>query len=368
MPAAHGRENRSVIARLLAEPHQFGFFQAVRLAVLWFGEHGVPASQALARNLCFQNSLSLGFPASEIEALAFVKGEADGGRPAGLDQAQIRITPAFMGFLGANGALPAHFTERIQAWQAGAHDEAPRAFLDMLSNRMLALFYEAWRKHRVEHFVRDGGDGFLPLLVALAGYSGQGAQGDADELRAAAIGFHAGLLQQRPVSSLVLGRILSGYLGVPVKVHEAIEHWAVMTPLEQTSLGGPNAQLGETALVGARTWRPDLKAGLAIGPLSRAEYEHFLPGRPGAVALRTMLGLFAEQTVVYEAALILRAQEVRPAVLANERTLGARLGQDSFLLDGPVVQDRTDMRYDIRPMAPLAPLSSAGRRRNPAGR
>lgn len=352
MPAAHGRENRSVIARLLAEPQHFEFFQAVRLAVWWFAEHGVPPEQALARNLRFQNSLSLGFPASQIEKLAFVKGGADGDKAAGLDQAQIRITPTFMGFLGAHGALPAHFTERILAWQASEHDEAPRAFLDMLSNRMLALFYEAWRKYRVEHAVGGATDHFMPLLLSLAGLAHGGGP---DQVPAEAIAFYAGLLQQRPVSSVVLGRILSGYLGVPVQVHEAVDHWAVMTPLEQTSLGGPNAQLGKTALVGERSWRPDLKARLAIGPLARAQYESFLPGRSSCIALRRMLGMFAEPTVTYEAALILRAQEARPAVLANEK--GARLGQDAFLLGAPGELDRTDMRYDIRPMEPLSPLA-----------
>jgi type VI secretion system protein ImpH len=356
MPAAHGRENSSVIARLLAEPQHFEFFQAVCLALRWFGEHGVPPAQALARNLRFQNSLSLGFPASQIEALAFVKGEPEGTRPAGLDQAQIRITPAFMGFLGAHGALPAHVTERIAAWQSGEQDEAPRAFLDMLSNRMLALFYGAWRKYRVEHLVAEEPDRFLPMLLSLAGIAQPGEPG---HVREEAIAFYAGLLQQRPISSVVLGRILSGYLGVPVQVHEAVDYWAVMTQHEQTSLGGPNAQLGNTALAGERSWRPDLRARLAIGPLSRDQYERFLPGRAASVALRKMLGLFAEPTVVYEAALVLRAEEVRPAVLTGSLGQGARLGQDSFVLDGPITSDRTDMRYDIRPMEPLPPLPAA---------
>jgi type VI secretion system protein ImpH len=147
-----------------------------------------------------------------------------------------------------------------------------------------------------------------------------------------------------------------------------------MTQHEQTSLGGPNAQLGNTALVGERSWRPDLRARLSIGPLSRDEYERFLPGRAASLALRKMLGLFAEPTVLYEAALILRAGEVRPAVLANSLAKGARLGQDSFVLDGPTTSDRTDMRYDIRPMDPLPPLparevtSTAARRMQSAAR
>jgi type VI secretion system protein ImpH len=75
-----------------------------------------------------------------------------------------------------------------------------------------------------------------------------------------------------------------------------------------------------------------------------------LPGRPAAVALRKLLGLFGEPALVYEIALVLKAQEVRPARLSGA---GARLGLDSFVVDGPAMHERTDMRYSIRPLAPL---------------
>lgn len=348
MPATHGREDQSVIAQLLREPQRFEFFQAVRLAVQWFGEQGVPPEQALVQRLRFRNSLSLAFPASQVEALEFDAGADDEG-------GQLRMTPTFMGFLGAHGALPAHYTERILAWQSVEQDQAPRAFLDMLSNRMLALFYEAWRKYRVEHAIGDGRDAFLPLLLSLAGFAQGSELQNGDGVRDEAVALYAGVLQQRPVSSLVLGRVLSSYLGVPLKVEETVEYWDVMAPGEQTSLGGPNAALGDTALLGERSWRPDLRVRLSIGPLERAAYERFLPERSAAVALRKMLSLFGEQTLVYEVALILQGKEVRPATLSG--AAGTRLGLHSFLVDGEVSGDRTDMRYDIRPMGPLRMIS-----------
>jgi type VI secretion system protein ImpH len=360
MPATQRRTDKSVIQRLLDEPQRFEFFQAVRTAVAWLGEHGIAPDKALAEYLRFQNSLSLAFPASQIEALRAV---ADGPivDHAGLSQAlqeqrglQIRITPSFMGFLGAHGALPSHYTERINDWQAAEHDEAPRAFLDMLSNRMVALFYEAWRKHRVEQ--RTDEDGFLPLLLALVGFQ-RGAQlNNADGVCDEAIALYAGLLQQRPVSSLILGRLLSGYLGVPIRIEEAIGHWNPMAPHEQSCLGVANATLGENSMLGENSWRPDLRARLVLGPLDKCEFERFLPNAGGALALKRMLSLFAEQTVTYEIALILRAEEVQPVCLVGGTEPGARLGLDSFMLSGPVGGDRTDMRYDIRPMQPLPPL------------
>jgi type VI secretion system protein ImpH len=320
----------------------------VRLVLQWFGEHGVAPGQALEQHLRFQNSLSLAFPASELEDLVLEPG-------AQADDTRIRITPGFMGFLGGQGALPAHYTERIAAWQSAQQDEAPRAFLDMLSNRMLALFYGAWRKYRVEHAIGDGGDAFLPLLLSLAGFAQGSALQNADGVCDEALALHAGVLQQRPVSSRVLERVLESYLGVAVSVEETVPYWDLMAPAEQTALGGPTAALGDTALLGERSFRPDLRVRVKIGPLDRAGYERFLPGRTGARALAKMLSLFGEQTLVYEVALVLHGAEVRPATLCQGT--GSRLGLHSFLVAGAVAGERTDMRYDIRPLPPLQGLA-----------
>jgi type VI secretion system protein ImpH len=359
MPATQRRADQSVIQRLLDQPQQFDFFQAVRVAVDWLGEQGVPRDKALAGYLRFENSLSLGFPPSQVEALHAVADGPITDRLA-LGEAlreqrrlQIRITPSFMGFLGAHGALPTHYTERIGAWQAAEHDEAPRAFLDMLSNRMLALFYEAWRKHRVEQ--RGEEDGMLPLLLALAGFQRGAELNNSDGMCDEVIALYAGLLQQRPISSIVLARMLSGYLGLAVRLEEAVGHWNPMAPSEQSCLGLAHATLGEDTMLGENSWRPDLRARLSLGPLDKDEFERFLPNAAGEVVLRKLLSLFAEQTVTYEIELILRAEEVRPVCLLGGAAPGARLGLDSFVLSGTVDGDRTDMRYDLSPMAPLPP-------------
>jgi type VI secretion system protein ImpH len=360
MRAPHGRTKQSVIQQLLDEPQRFEFFQAVRLALDWLGEHGVPRGRALAEHLRFSNSLSLGFPPSQVEALQGEVGGCKADYPA-LDQAagqqqdlRIRITPSFMGFLGAHGTLPAHYTERIHAWQASMQDEAPRAFLDMLSNRMLALFYEAWSKHRIEQLVGQERDAFLPLLLALAGFDG-GVEPNSDGVRDEAFAFYAGLLQQRPVSSVSLALVLSGYLGVPVKVQEAIGHWNPMAPHEQCCLGVANARLGEDTMLGANSWRPDLRARVSLGPLSKSEFDKLLPNGAGAAALTRLLCLLGEPTLVYEVELVLRASEVTPVYLVGAAVPGSRLGLDSFMSSSPVQANRSDMHYDVRPMAPLPP-------------
>jgi type VI secretion system protein ImpH len=354
------------IARLLAEPQRFEFFQAVRLLLLWLGEQGVAPGQALERHLRFPNSVSLGFPASQVESLEAVALHASA-------LPQFRLTPGFMSLLGAQGALPADYTERIQAWQAHADDpelgEAPRAFLDMFSTRMLALFYGAWRKYRVEHAIDAPRDAYLPLLLALAGLPGFGADraGDAaaaidaaaaPDVPAEALARYAGVLRQRPASAAVLARVLADHFGVGIAVLEGVGHWDALDPSEQTRLGAGEqhgqALLGQSALLGTRSWRPDLRVRLRIGPLERAQFERFLPGGPGARALRTLLGLFAAPALSYEIVLVLRRDAVRPLRLDDA---ARRLGVDSYLTGATPASDRADMRYEIRPLVPLAPLS-----------
>ena len=331
-----------LIARLLAEPQRFDFVQAVRLLLLALGERGIPERRALARHLRFANSLALAFPPSQIEAAAE---EPDG----------YRLTPSFMGLLGAHGALPLHVTERLLALPADGQDaQAARAFLDMFSTRMLALWYRAWQKYRVEHLVAGPRDAFLPLLLALAGVPAGGVFAR-DGVPDTALAAFAGLLRRRPVSAAVLGRALTGHFGVAVRVQEGIGHWDPLAPGEQSVIG-TNALLGRRALLGARSWRPDLRVRVRIGPLDRARYDHFLPGAAGARALRTLLQLFAVPTLAYDIVLVLRQADLGPVQLDAP---GRRLGLDSYLLSAPATTDRADLCYELRPLDPLPALKSA---------
>lgn len=359
MRPTHSRTLASVIERLLAAPHEFGFVPAVTILLAWLAERGVPEEAALHTCLRFENSLQLGFPASELEA---VSNEGD----------RFAITPTFMGLLGAQGTLPAHVTERIAAWQATRDDAAPRAFLDLLSNRMLALFYRASQVSRVEHLA--GGRACAPdrlqtMLLALAGLA-PASKADSGAPLASLSAHFAGMLQQRPCSAVVLERMLSDFFGVAIDLEEAVGHWDVLQPFEQSRLG-VNAELGENILLGERSWRPDLRARLRIGPLGGAAFARFLPSGDASAQLAAILRRFAEPTVGFEVQLVLRAQDVRPLQLGGPAGGGAgRLGRDSFLADGRPARDRADMRYLMLPMnrldaLPATPYNVSGSRRRP---
>jgi type VI secretion system protein ImpH len=347
----------SVIERLFEQPYRFQFFQAVRMLELWLKKNGLPREGAVASFLRFQNSLSLNFPASQLEAMdteprALAKDSAALGEALRRGELKyIRITPAFMGFLGTAGALPAHYTERVAAHALYERDDGPRAFLDTFSNRTLALFYEAWRKYRLElQYEIDGKDRFLPLLLSMAGLGNHalrhrlsdGGEGVLDE----SVGYFAAAMRHRPASAAMIGKVLSDYFGEPINVTQFIGAWYDVPPTQQTTLGGTNAQLGMSALVGGRVWQRDLRMRLTVGPLDRAGFDAFLPGGLAARALTKMLTMFTGLTLEYEVHIVLRAPDVDGVTLSEERH-GGRLGWDSFLCTAPETRDRDDLRYEL---------------------
>lgn len=357
MQATKRRFEPAVIERLFAQPYRFEYFQAVRMLELWLKRHGSPGEGAVANFLRFQNSTSLNFPASQLESLQpEPRAMATDARSLGeaLRSAQlkyIRITPAFMGLLGSSGALPAHYTERIAAHALYEKDDGPRAFLDTFSNRALALFYEAWRKYRLElKYQVSGRDGFLPLLLSLAGMGPESLRqrlaDDGEGVRDESVAYFASAMRQRPASAVQIARVLSEYFNQQIKAEQFIGSWYDVPAEQQTALGMVNAVLGAGAMAGSRVWQRDLRLRLVIGPLDLESYESFLPGGKAARSLASMLTMFTGLSLEYEVQLVLRAADVQGARLEEGRA-GGRLGWDSFLVDAVQTQDRADVRYEI---------------------
>jgi type VI secretion system protein ImpH len=348
----------SLIRRLLAEPHRFEFVQALRIIELWLRKNGVRHDRTLVDHVRIKQSVSLSFPASQIEALTVDAGGAaatDAALGEAWQQDRLRhfhVTPTFMGLLGVNGVLPLHYTELIGARAHMNKDEGPRAFLDSFATRSLTLFYHAWSKYRVYYRVgKDGRDGLLPLQLAIAGAAPglrsynprQAASTVCDE----AAGFYAAVARHRAASPRAIAGVLAEYFGVPIALTQFTGRWDYLPQRELCRLGVVNRTLGHNAMLGTREWRRDLCVRLRVGPLAMADYERFLPNADGAKALRVMLSLFPVPALQFEVQLLLRATDVQPARLSARRTgaiLG--LGEGLFLAADPR-EDREGIIYRL---------------------
>lgn len=362
MPTPQRRHQSSLIRQLIDQPRRFHFFQAVRLLDLWLRRGAPGRGRTLDGALRFQNSVSLAFAGSEIEALTVDGGGAgDGELRDQADRLRIRLTPAFMGLLGLHGVLPYDYTETIAAQVRYDKNEGGRAFFDAYSHRSTMLFYRAWERCRVEYRIdAQGRDGFLGVQLALAGRRTNPAPiADAPDHDAVpveiisdaiitgaiipdeVIARHAALIRHRPMPAEAIAGLLADYFGVPFRLETFVGAWETARPEERTQLGVHHGQLGLDTMLGERYWRRDLCARLWIGPLARTDFERFLPGGSGGKALKAMLALFAVATVRFEVRPVLRAADVAPIQL----DASARLGRGATLATRPAATDQTDARY-----------------------
>lgn len=367
MPAPQRRQIAGVVERLLSEPHRFQFFQAVRLLERWFARrNGESSVQALGRRLQFRNSVSLSFPASEIEQLSAHRRTPDEGADdvrSPLDAVErVEITPAFMGLLGNGGTLPLYYTETLARRELFQKDTAARAFLDVFQQRAVNLFYQGWKKHRLAlQYEADRQNRFLPAVLSIAGL-GQAAlrdrlHRDGDGVHDESLAYFAGTLQQRPVSARQLQQLLGEYFNVEAKVEQFVGRWYALPQAGVTRLGELNGVLGMNAVMGERIWQRDLRVRVVLGPLDRTAFQRFLPGAPGARALQKLLTLLTGVTLEYEVRLRLRKEDVHGLQLctrgreaANDGSAG-RLGWNAFLKTQPEKNDREDVAYEIHAAA-----------------
>jgi type VI secretion system protein ImpH len=337
MRATQRCHQTSVIQRLLAAPWRFDLVQALRLIERWQRHNGRARDDDVLPHVRFQNSLSMSFPASQIEALTATGTEpitSSTALQAALDNGDLKmitVTPAFLGFFGVNGMMPSFYTDDIVDQIGRDKYEGTRAFFDIFYNRTMALYFQAACKHRVQHrFDEDGAAAVLPMQLALAGRKASTRDDDA-------IAHYAALLRHRAVSADLIESVLADYFELPIRVEQFVSRYDRLGNGERCLLGVQSATLGEGAVLGERVHERHTRARVHIGPLSIADYENFLPGAPGAAALNQLLALFATPTIRFELRLILRAVDI--PTLGFDAPYGNRLGYDTCLVSGAVPDD-----------------------------
>lgn len=344
MQTAQRQPATGVIRHLFDEAAQYQFRQALRLLLIWLRSQAVSYEDAFKHVLRFQNNVSLGFPASEIAALhaEFVAPQTD--QAATVAPLRITLTPAFIGLLGTNGSLPFHYSERIAAHQLHDKDDSARAFLDLVSNRMVGLFFEAWGKYRLESRIDTHGvDPLRALLEQLGGFktSERTYRGDGEDVLAS----FAALFRTRPMSAFAIAGALSDHFSLPIAIEQFVGCWDHLHGKQHTVLGTPEPALGHGATLGGRIWRRDRRIRLLIGPLGKAGRDACLPRGDTAKALTHMLRRFGLANLECEVRLILKPDCVTPVLLSADRPDQHRLGWGAFLTSSPGRPENAHVRY-----------------------
>ena len=340
VPDADDAAARRRLARALRDqPTSFGFFQAVRLLRRLRPERAAVGgwadpSQEVAR---FTVPPSLGFPPSELANLEL---------PDISDDRAARLSVLFMGLTGPQGVLPHPYTEHAAA-RSRARDTAFRDFLDLFHHRIISLFYRAWERARFAVLAELGAEDRLhDHLLDLAGHGTAGLRGRlpvADD----ALAYYAGLLagQSRPAEGLA--RLVGDYFGVAAEVQQFVGAWRRLTHGGQCTLGddGPSGRLG-WGVIGDEAWDPQARVRLRLGPLTRAQFDAFLPGGDAHATLVALCRLYADDQVEVEAQLVLARAEVPAVVLGGARLGGGAsppLGRGTWLASRRMQRDPDEM-------------------------
>ncbi len=351
-----GRNRASLLHALATEGTTFDFVQAMRLLMRLYPERAAvggwddPAREVVRLSV----PPSLAFPPSEISRLDLppgttdAPGDAKATRPA-------RVAVRFMGLTGPQGVLPHVYTEHAAA-RSRAKDTAFRDFLDLFHHRALSLFYRAWERHRTTVTAERGGEDRLRAhLLDFAGVGTPGVQRKS-AVDLDTIAFFSGLFALRTRPALGLAQLVGSAFRVSATAEQFVGQWQPLRHGGQLNVGSEteDGQLG-FGVVGDAVFDPMARVRLRLGPLTRKQFDSFLPGGSAHARLCDLARLYADDQVGVEAQLVLARDEVPAAQLGAVTVTGSQaptvqppaLGLGSWLRAKPRRTDADDVRLTL---------------------
>ena len=343
------KKNATVIDRLLAEPHQFSFYQAVRLLIASGGATrlGGPTGEVgTIRNASDEAVRFRMMPALQFPPCEVVKVQADsrrtessGDEDSTLGQSPVQMEVAFWGLIGPVGALPSHYTQLVID-RIREKDTNLRDFLGLFSHRQLSLFYRAWEKHFVasgfEKAIREekeDRDALRESLLSIVGLGTNKLRGRLEILDDVRV-FYGGQFVDRP-NAESLTQILSDFLSVSIEVLSLFGDWLRLPKSEQSRLGlrMGHSQLGSDTVLGERTWDPAAKFRIRIGPVDYRNFLQLMPTGEMLVRAAQLVRSYVGCEYAFDFQVVLYAEEIPACRLTDDAgsESSARLGWNTWL-------------------------------------
>jgi type VI secretion system protein ImpH len=305
----------------LAAPETMGFFELLRRLEregARFGRSGGPSREP-AR---------LGQRARLTFSTRDVAGFTPGTPP--------KVDVEVLGLLGPEGALPLHITRWILSrlsdrWFTDGSDAASdTTFLDfcnLMQHRMMALYWRAWADARPEVQIEHGPAGRVQAMVqALAGVALPGTRPQQQDAQTRLQMRHATSLGRQVYSVERLTAYLADVLAAPVSLVEFVGTWTQIPPRLQSRLGRAHAQLGRSAVVGARSFQRQTLVELRVGPLPLPRFMEFLADPALVGRLRHAIRHAMGREMEFNLRLVLAKEEVPEARLGR-----CQLGRTSWI-------------------------------------
>jgi type VI secretion system protein ImpH len=281
----------------------------------------------------FRHDPALGFATADVAQVRYVTLPPDPHELA--RRTVLEITTTFLGLTGTVSPLPGYVAEDVAQEVAQAQEERPRQreFLDLFHHRILSLFRRAAAAHDPSAGYRtDQSDAWSRRILALAGKDAAGGELPAD-VPAWFLLRCAPLLAERQVTAAALEAALEDDLrdalgDARVELEQLVGTWVPLAPEDRTRLGVAAAELGRSAVLGARVFDRAGKFRVVIGPLDRAGYGRFADGALAARASRIVCAL-AGRALEHEVVLRLAPEAAPPPSLSAAGAF--RVGRNAWL-------------------------------------
>ncbi len=299
-------------ARLSQSPQTHHLFHALRIIEAHHADKprlGMSrrSSQDLVR---LGQEAELAFPTSTI---ANFEAAAD-GKPA-------KLTNRAFGLFGPQGPLPLHMTEYARDRRRNHRDTTLIAFADMLTHRLMSLFYRGWAAGQpAPSFDRPDDDPFERKVASVSGHHGTALR-QRDAMPDMAKRYFAGQLASGTKTAEGLVSMLSAFFEAPVHLQQFVGTWLNLEPDDRWQLGSP-ARLGRSTSIGGRVWSRSSKFRLLIGPVGLTDYKRLLPGQGSLERLEAIVRNYAGDALDWDVNVILKAAEVPRAALGASSALG----------------------------------------------
>jgi type VI secretion system protein ImpH len=335
MVTAHGQQAPDIINKLIANPQNFEFFQAIRLLLNYTK---LPIEKAVQIKV----SPSLQFPNSDIYSLTPAIN-------AGQQTWEMIIT--FMGLTGSHGILPTHYTELLSQ-QIREKNSGVRDFFDMLQKRSLNLYYQAWEKRHFYagyEFAQNHPkqpDDFSQNLYSLSGF---GIKNMRDWLPLASenLAFYSGFFINEIRTADNLKMMLTNCFKAPIIIEEFHGKWLEL-PAENCSClpasrqySGCNNSLGIDTAAGTKVWNCSQKIRIKIGPLNREQFNKFLPDGSDYITAQKLIRSYLSAEFNFDLQLILAANQIK--LLKLTKKAAPKLGWNSWLCSKPATENKDDV-------------------------
>lgn len=338
--ATVGGQPGPALNRVLGEQYaRFDVFQLVRLL-----RHRRDGAWPIGQRLRFRADLRAAFPGREVTRLA-------GARAMPAFRSEVRYAqemPARIEVRTPNyclaselGPLPEPFLEWVRE-QERMGGRAMAAFLDVFNQRVHVLRHELKiRALRALDPAEPADTRHAGQLAALMGLALPAQQAQMPLPMRTWLGI-AGLLANVRKSAIVVGQVLSAYLGVAARLEPLLGGWRDIEASDRLALGRRSHALGHDSLLGRRTWDAHAAVRLVVDALPYAAACALLPLRPAHAGeelpgpahrgLVAMLRLLLDRRFDCEVCLHVVPGTVPPArLVSGGESLGLRLGQTAWL-------------------------------------